>query len=100
MAVHNAFNSSNAPGLTVTVGAASANYPLPVAASGALPKFVRIQANAFCYIRLGGAGVTCTNSDYYMSANNPEVLVTAGSAYIACIQDAGAAKFTVTPLEA
>ena len=100
MAVHNGFNSFSATGLTVTVAAASASVAIPVAANGQLPKFVRIQANAFCYIRLGGPAVTATTNDYYLSANNPEILVTAGSSFIASIQDAGAAKFTITPLEA
>jgi len=100
MAIHTGFVSFTAIGVQIISGAATARVAVPNMSSGAPPKFVRVQSNAPAYIRFGDVNVVATVNDFYLSPNNPELVVTAGMGYMACLQDAAAAKINITPLEA
>ena len=100
MAVHSGFISFAAVGVQVVASGISAQVAIPVAASGALPKFVRIQSSGFCYIKFGASGVAATTNDFYLSANNAEIITLHGNAFMAYLQDTANAKITITPLEA
>ena len=100
MAIHTSFVSFTAIGVQIVSSGTTGRVALPVTASGAPPKFVRIQSNQPAYIRFGDATVVATINDFYLSPNNPELVVTAGMGYMACLQDTAAAKINITPLEA
>ena len=100
MAIHTGFVSFSAIGVQIISSGVSGRVALPVMASGAPAKFVRIQSNQPAYIRFGDATVVATVNDFYLSPNNPELIVTASAGYMACLQDAAAAKINITPLEA
>ena len=99
MGINTDFMTAQTAGVTVTSGAASANAGIPTLAGGGLPKYVRIQATGFVYIKFGASGLTCTTSDVLISPNEAPVFNVAGAPFFAYIQQAAPVTLNIVPLE-
>lgn len=94
------FITVTATGANVTTGAASASAAIPVAASGEVPRYVRIAATVAAHVRLGVVGVTALATDMLLMPNDSVVVaVPRGLTHFAAIQDTAAGAVNVTPLE-
>lgn len=93
--------SITAPGLRLTSGATTANTAIPLTSGNTLPRYIRLLAetSGSVNVRLGGAGVVATTSDVLVNANEPLVLATNGSTYIAYIQNSAGGIVNVMPIE-
>lgn len=88
-----------AVGTTITTSGTSARSAIPNTSSATKPNYVRVQSNAFAYIKFGDSGVTATTNDILLSPNEPETFIVSGNTHIAAIQDSAAGKVNVTALE-
>jgi len=89
----------NAAGLQVTTGAAAAVAAIPVNAAGKVPKHVRLQALANCYVRPSTSTPNCSVNDILLTPNEQVILNVASFTHISHLQEVAAAKFNITPLE-
>lgn len=89
----------NAVGVQVTTGAAAVAQAIPVNAAGRVPKHIRLQALANCYVRPSTSSANCTVNDILLSPNEDVVLNVAGFTHLSHLQEAVGAKFNITPLE-
>lgn len=89
-----------APGVNISTSGVSSSVALPVAQSGEVPRYVRVAGTAAGYVRLGTSGVTAAAGDTLVQPADAVVLhVPRGVTHIAAIQDTGAGKINVVPLE-
>lgn len=88
-------------GVNLASGAASSNAPIPTAASGQLPRYVRITATAAAAVKLGaGAGTAAALGDTMVQPGDGITLnVPVGVTHVAAIQIAAAGVVNIAPLE-
>ena len=87
--------------IATTGTSASATIPTPIGAqSGSYPFWIRVSATAGAYVKLGKVAATATTSDIFVQPADAVILrVPSGYTKIAAIQDSGAGKVNVVPLE-
>lgn len=93
------FITVGAVGTQVTTGATPVATAIPVNAAGKVPKHVRVQAIANCYVRPSSSTANCTVNDILLSPNEALILNVTGFTHISHLQETAAAKFNITPLE-
>lgn len=86
-------------GSIIGFGAASANVAIPTDSSGTTPKYIRVAANAACYVKIGPSGVTAAAGDVLVQPADAVILKVLNQAYIAAIQVAAAGTVQISPLE-
>lgn len=86
-------------GAIIAFGAASANVAVPPDSSGGLPKYVRLAANAACYVKIGPSGLTAAAGDLLVQPADAVVLKVSNQPYIAAIQVSAAGTVQISPLE-
>jgi len=86
-------------GNIISFGAASANVAVPTDSSGTLPKYIRIAANAACYVKIGPSGVTAAAGDVLVQPADAVILKVMNQAFIAAIQVSAAGTVQISPLE-
>jgi hypothetical protein len=92
--------------LIVTTGAiigftgTSARVAIPPGADGAVPRFVRVAANAACYCKFGDSGVVAVAGDFLVQpADSVNISVPRGATHIAAIQVSAAGTAQISPVE-
>lgn len=86
-------------GSVIAFGAASANVAIPTDSSGSLPKYIRVAANAACYVKIGPPGLTAVAGDLLVQPADAVVLKVSNQPNIAAIQVAAAGTVQISPLE-
>jgi len=100
MNVYNAgFLTVVATGATITTSATSARVPIPVAADGQIPRFVRIAASQSACVRLGNSTASATAADLQVQPGDAVVLASLGNTHIAAIQVTTAGVVQISPVE-
>jgi hypothetical protein len=89
----------NATGVQVSSGAASARVAIPNDASGNRARVVRIATTGPAYIRPGDSTVVATANDILVTVSDYLLLNVQGFTNIAYIQETGAQKINITPVE-
>lgn len=77
----------------------SANVAIPTDQAGNIPKYIRVAANAACYVKLGVSGVAAVAGDLLVQPADAAILATNGCTFIAAIQVSAAGTVQVSPLE-
>ena len=88
-----------AVGKQLASGAASANFAIPLNASGQVPVYVRVAATVPACIKFGPAGVVATVNDAQIQPGDSEKFCVNGNTYFAVIQVSAAGLVNVVPLE-
>lgn len=86
-------------GGTIAFGAASANLAIPTASDGNIPRYIRVAANAACYVKIGASGVTAVAGDLLVQPADAVILATNGCTFIAAIQVSAAGTVQISPVE-
>lgn len=86
-------------GQIIAFGAASANVAIPVDSAGTLPKYIRVAANAACYVKIGASGLTAVAGDLLVQPADAVILKVSNQPYIAAIQVSAAGTVQISPLE-
>lgn len=86
-------------GVRSATGAASAGGTLPLNASGAVPRFVRIATTAAAHVRIGKGAQTSVNTDLMISPGEPTILATLGADNYAAIQAVAAGVIQISSVE-
>ena len=86
-------------GVIISFNATSANVAVPTDSSGTIPKYVRIAANAACYVKIGPSGLAAVAGDALVQPADSLILKTHGYGYIAAIQMSAAGTVQISPLE-
>lgn len=89
----------SATGLSITTGAASAGGALPVGASGAKTRYVRISASVAACVRVGNGAQTAVATDLLLIPGDSVILNVMGCTHAAAIQLVAAGVVIVTPME-
>ncbi len=92
--------TSVSPGFTVDTTATSLSQAIPNGADGKRARYCRLQATGYCYVKLGVAPLTATDSDLLLSPNEALIVATRQFDSFACLQETPGAKLNVVPLEA
>lgn len=77
----------------------SASIAIPVDSSGTIPKYIRVAANAACYVKIGPTAPTAVAGDALVQPADALVLKTHGMGFIAAIQVATGGTVQISPLE-
>ena len=77
----------------------SARVAIPTDSSGAVPKYVRVAANAACYVKVGTSTVTAAAGDVLVQPADAVTLKVSRSTHIAAIQVSAAGTAQISPLE-
>lgn len=77
----------------------SANVAIPTDSAGTIPKYVRVAANAACYVKVGPSGLTAAAGDALVQPADALILKTHGYGYIAAIQVSAGGTVQISPLE-
>lgn len=86
-------------GSIIAFGAASANVAIPTDSANTLPKYVRVAANAACYVKIGPAGVAAAAGDVLVQPADAVIMKVLRQPYIAAIQVSAAGTVQISPLE-
>lgn len=86
-------------GSVIAFSGTSARVAIPNDSSGTLPKYVRIAANAACYVKVGGSTVAAVAGDLLVQPADAVIVKTANQSHIAAIQVAGGGTVQISPLE-
>lgn len=86
-------------GSIIAFGAASANTPIPTDSSGTLPKYIRVAANAACYVRIGPAGTAAAAGDLLVQPADAVIMKVHNQTTVAAIQVSAAGTVQISPLE-
>lgn len=85
-------------GIIAFTGAA-ARIAIPTDSSGTLPKYIRVAANAACYVKIGDVTVTAVAGDSLVQPADALTLKTHNQTYISAIQVSGVGTVQISPLE-
>ena len=88
-----------ADGLTVTTGAASTVVPIPNAANGSRPYYIRVAATVESYIKVGLATTVATTNSMLVQPADCVILAVGGCTHVAYIQGNTVGKVNIQPLE-
>lgn len=88
-----------ATGSIIAFTGTSARVAIPNDSSGTLPKYVRVAANAACYVKIGGATVAAAAGDVLVQPADAIILKTHNQTYIAAIQVSAAGTVQISPIE-
>lgn len=86
-------------GAIIAFTGTSANVAIPTDSSGTAPKYIRVAANAACYVKIGPAGVTAAAGDLLVQPADAVILKVHNQAYVAAIQVSAAGTVQISPLE-
>lgn len=86
-------------GSIISFNGTSSRVAIPTDSSGTLPKYVRVAANAACYIKIGGSSVAAVAGDLLVQPADAVVLKVLNQTYIAAIQVSGGGTVQISPLE-
>lgn len=86
-------------GAIIAFTGTSANVAIPTDSSGTAPKYIRVAANAACYVKIGPAGVTAAAGDLLVQPADAVILKVHNQAYIAAIQVSAAGTMQISPIE-
>lgn len=86
-------------GAIIAFTGTSANVAIPTDSSGTAPKYIRVAANAACYVKIGPAGVTAAAGDLLVQPADAVILKVHNQAYIAAIQVSAAGTVQISPIE-
>ena len=86
-------------GSIIAFNATSANVAIPTDSASTTPKYIRVAANAACYVKIGPAGVTATAGDLLVQPADAVVLNVHNLTHIAAIQVSSAGTVQISPLE-
>lgn len=86
-------------GSIIAFGAASSRVAIPNDSSGAVPKYVRVAANAACYVKVGNSTVTAADGDVLVQPADAVILKTGNQTHIAAIQVSAAGTVQISPIE-
>lgn len=86
-------------GSVIAFTGTSASVATPTDSSGSIPKYVRIAANAACYVKIGPSGVVAAAGDVLVQPADAIILKTGFAPYIAAIQVGSAGTVQISPLE-
>lgn len=86
-------------GAIIAFTGTSANVAIPTDSSGTLPKYIRVAANAACYVKLGAAGVAAVSGDALVQPADALILKVHNQAYIAAIQVSAGGTVQISPIE-
>jgi hypothetical protein len=91
--------SVGAVGVQVTSSGASQLVAIPSTSAGIRARFVRLQVIGSAYVRPVVTTGTCTVNDILLSPNFDVILDVTPYTHIAYLQEAAAARISITPLE-
>ena len=77
----------------------SASVPIPTDSSGTIPKYIRVAANAACYVKIGVVAPTAVAGDALVQPADALVLKTHGLGFIAAIQVSAGGTVQISPME-
>lgn len=86
-------------GSIIAFSVSSANIAMPTDSAGTIPKYVRVAANAACYVKIGPAGVAAAAGDILVQPADAVILKVHNQAFIAAIQVSAAGTVQISPLE-
>lgn len=86
-------------GAIIAFTGTSANVAIPKDSSGTAPKYIRVAANAACYVKIGPAGVTAAAGDLLVQPADAVILKVHNQAYVAAIQVSAAGTMQISPIE-
>jgi len=86
-------------GAVIAFTGASANIAIQTDSSGTLPKYVRVAANAACYVKIGAAGVAAAAGDVLVQPADAVIMKVMNQPYIAAIQVSAGGTVQISPLE-
>jgi len=86
-------------GAIIAFTGTSANVAIPQDSSNSAPKYIRVAANAACYVKIGPAGVTAAAGDLLVQPADAVILKVHNQAYIAAIQVSAAGTMQISPIE-
>ena len=86
-------------GAIIAFSSTSANVAIPTDSSGTLPKYVRIAANAACYVKIGAAGLTASAGDLLVQPADAVIVKVQNQPYVAALQVSTAGTAQISPLE-
>lgn len=88
-----------ATGAIIAFTGASARVAIPNDSSGTLPKYIRVAANAACYIKIGNSSVAAAAGDLLVQPADAVVLKVMNQTHIAAVQVSAGGTVQISPLE-
>ena len=86
-------------GSVIAFTGTSASIAIPTDMAGNAPRYIRVAANAACYVKLGVGSATAVAGDLLVQPADAVILAVNGATHIAAIQVSAGGNAQVSPLE-